>query len=136
MDAALCNLELHEHSGSGVKLQYAGANNPLFIVRKGELMETKADKQPIGIIDELKPFTNHTIELQKGDIIYIFSDGFSDQFGGSKNKKFTTKRLKQLFLSIQDKRMPEQKEILYKTLEDWKGVEEQLDDILIIGVRV
>ena len=99
-------------------------------------METKADKQPIGIVDELKPFTNHTIKLQKGDIIYIFSDGFSDQFGGSKNKKFTTKRLKQLFLNIQDKSMPEQKEILNKTLEDWKGEEEQLDDILVIGVKV
>ena len=119
-----------------ITLQYAGANNPLFIVRKGELMETNADKQPIGIVDNLKPFTNHIIELQKGDIIYIFSDGFSDQFGGSKNKKFTTKRLKQLFLNIQDKSMPEQKEILDKTLEDWKGNEEQLDDILVIGVRV
>jgi len=136
MDAALCNLELHDHSGLGVRLQYAGANNPLFIIRKGELMEIKADKQPIGIVGKLKPFTNHKIDLQKGDTIYIFSDGYQDQFGGPKGKKFRPKQFKELLLSIQDKSMEEQEQILGKTIDDWKGDGEQIDDMLIIGIRI
>ena len=135
MDIALCNLEFLAGQ-AGIKLQYAGANNPLFIVRNGELMETMADRQPIGIYVESKPFTNHTIDLQKGDAIYIFSDGYFDQFGGPQAKKFMIKRFKQLLLSIQDKNMQQQKEHLDKTIEDWKGNEGQVDDILVIGIKV
>ena len=131
MDIALCRL-------NGNTLEYAGANNPLWIVRNGELLETKPNKQPIGKFDNPIPFTNHTIELQKGDSIYIFSDGYIDQFGGEKDKKFGSKRLKNLFLSIQEKSMEEQKNILTYTLSDWMNISnaEQLDDICIMGIKI
>jgi len=140
-------------NGAGL-LQYAGANNPLCIIRKdansteiskkaipfGEGLEgaiIKADKTPIGGVTETNySFTSHTVELQKGDTIYLFSDGYQDQFGGPQGKKFRTKQFKELLLSIQDKNMVEQKEILNKTLHDWKGDEEQVDDILVIGIRI
>jgi len=136
MDIALCSLE-------GNKLQYAGANNPLWIIRTspdgrqdGELLETKADKQPIGKFDKQTPYTTHTFELEKGDSIYIFSDGYADQFGGDRGKKFKSKSFKELLLSIQDKPMNEQKEIIDNTFEVWKGDLEQIDDVCIIGVRI
>ncbi|OFX27917.1 MAG: hypothetical protein A2033_01905 [Bacteroidetes bacterium GWA2_31_9] len=103
-------------------LEYAGANNPLYIIRNGELIEYKADKMPIGIYGgkENTPFTNHTIQLEKGDSLYMFSDGYVDQFGGSDGKKFKSKHFKELLLSIQDKPMEEQKEILLKKHLAWK----------------
>ena len=135
MDIALCNLEFLDGQ-AGIKLQYSGANNPLFVVRNGQLMETMADRQPIGIYVDSKPFTNHILDLQKDDIIYIFSDGYIDQFGGPQAKKYMIKRFKQLLLDIQDKNMQQQKEHLDKTIEDWKGSEGQVDDILVIGIKV
>ncbi|MBL4669025.1 MAG: tetratricopeptide repeat protein, partial [Flavobacteriales bacterium] len=84
MDIALCSLE-------GKTLEYAGAHNPLWVIRKGEILETKADKQPIGQFDNLKPYITHSFELQKADSIYIFSDGYVDQFGGEKGKKFKSR---------------------------------------------
>jgi serine phosphatase RsbU (regulator of sigma subunit) len=129
MDIALCTL-------NGDKLAYSGANNPLWIIRNGEVLETKADKQPIGKYADLKPFTTHHIQLKKGDTIYIFSDGFVDQFGGEKGKKFKPKAFKELLLSIQNTSMEEQKDIINNTFENWKGDLEQVDDICVIGVRV
>ena len=129
MDIALCSLE-------GNKLQYAGAHNPLWIIRKNELIETKADKQPIGQFDNPQPYTTHSFELEKGDSIYIFSDGFVDQFGGEKGKKFKTKAFRELFLSIQDKSMNDQKTIVDNVFETWRGGLEQIDDVCVIGVRV
>ena len=129
MDIALCSLE-------GNKLEYAGAHNPLWIIRKGEILETKANKQPIGEFDNPLPYTTHTFELEKGDSLYIFSDGYVDQFGGEKGKKYKTKPFKQLLLSIQDKTMEEQKEIIDSTFESWRGKLEQLDDVCIIGLRI
>ena len=131
MDIALCSL-------SGNILQYAGAHNPLWIIRKGIILETKADKQPIGKFENPSPYNNHIIELEKGDSIYIFSDGYLDQFGGKRDKKFGRKRFKELLLSIQDKSMGRQKDILESTLKDWmsKSDAEQLDDICIMGVKV
>jgi len=82
------------------------------------------------------PFTNHEIQLQKGDTVYIFSDGYQDQFGGPKGKKFMSKRFRQLFLDIQGMNMEEQEEMLNQTIEEWKAGREQVDDILVIGVRV
>ena len=117
-------------------LSYAGANNPLWIVRNGEIIETKANKQPIGQFDNPQPYTTHTIELQKGDVIYIFSDGYVDQFGGPKGKKFKTRAFRALLLSIQDKTMQEQKIIIDNTFENWKGELEQIDDVCVIGVRI
>lgn len=128
MDIALCSLE-------GNKLQYAGANNPLWIIREGELIETKANKQPIGKFDNLEPYTTHSFELQKGDSIYIFSDGYVDQFGGEKGKKLKAKAFRELLLSIQDKSMEDQKQIIDKAFETWKGDLEQIDDVCVIGVR-
>jgi serine phosphatase RsbU (regulator of sigma subunit) len=129
MDIALCSLE-------GNKLKYAGAHNPLWIIRKGEILETKANKQPIGQFDNPEPYTTHTFELEKGDSIYIFSDGYVDQFGGEKGKKFKAKSFKELLLSIQDKSMLEQKTIIDEAFETWRGNLEQIDDVCIIGVRI
>jgi serine phosphatase RsbU (regulator of sigma subunit) len=129
MDIALCTIE-------GYNLQYAGANNPLWVIRNGELFETIANKQPIGKFDNLQAYATHTFELQKGVSIYIFSDGYVDQFGGDKGKKFKTKAFRELLLSIQDKAMEEQKIFIDETFENWKGELEQLDDVCVIGVRI
>jgi serine phosphatase RsbU (regulator of sigma subunit) len=173
MDISLCSLNFskkYELSESYATLQWAGANNPLWIIRKApsvlpegegnprtshpqnesessspsadgrlgraELIEYKANKQPIGKVDNPKPFTTHTIDLQKGDTIYIFTDGFADQFGGEKGKKLMYKPFKELLLSIQDKTMNEQKELLEEHFENWKGNLEQVDDVCVIGVRI
>ena len=91
-----------------------------------ELIEIKTDRMPIGIHAEMKEFTNNELQLQKGDALYLFSDGYADQFGGEKGKKFKYSRFRELLLSIHDKPMEEQKTILDKTFEDWKGNLEQL----------
>ena len=129
MDIALCSV-------TGMKLQYAGAYNPLWIIRNGEIIERKADKQPIGQFENTKPYTTHSFDLEKGDTIYIFSDGYVDQFGGERGKKFKGKAFRELLLSIQEKNMEDQKTTINKTFETWKGELEQIDDICIIGVRV
>jgi serine phosphatase RsbU (regulator of sigma subunit)/ribosomal protein S4E len=132
MDIALTLVDL-----KNMQLQYAGAYNPLFLFRKGKLVEYKADRMPVGIYIKEKPeFTNHVIDLQSGDTFYLFSDGFQDQFGGESGNKFKVKRLKEVLGEIQDKSMAEQKEILEKTFDDWKGDYDQLDDVILIGVRI
>ena len=118
------------------KLEFSVANNPLFLIRNGELLETKPDRQPVGYFTgEQKPFTHHELSLEKGDTVYIFSDGYHDQFGGKKEKKFMIKNFKKLLLSIQDKSMNEQKAILESTMTEWKGDTEQIDDILVMGIQ-
>lgn len=129
MDIAFCNL-------NGFSLSYAGANNPLWIIRQGELMEIKADRQPIGKFDYSGTFTNHSIPLQKGDSLYLFSDGFSDQLGGPENKRFTKNRLKSFLLAIQNKSMGDQQNLLLAELEEWKGTSSQTDDVCILGFRI
>jgi serine phosphatase RsbU (regulator of sigma subunit) len=129
MDIAICSLE-------GNKLQYAGANNPLWIIRNDVIIETKANKQPIGQFDYPEPYTTHNFDLEQGDAIYIFSDGYVDQFGGVKGKKFKSKAFRELLLSIQDKPMEEQKTIIDESFETWKGNFEQIDDVCVIGVRL
>ncbi|MBI4647430.1 MAG: SpoIIE family protein phosphatase [Bacteroidia bacterium] len=100
-------------------------------------MRSRLDKQPIGYhSDKDAPFTQHEIQLLTGDTIYLFSDGYADQFGREKSKKFSYKRFKDILLSIQDKTMDEQKQILDGTIEKWRGEQEQVDDICIIGVRI
>lgn len=134
MDIALCSYDIKTKI-----LQFAGAYNPLYLVRKGELFETKADKFPIGGAlkdSENRTFTSHTIPLQTNDTVYIFSDGYADQFGGVKGKKFMVKQFRQLILSIQDKSMEEQKNYLNNVIEQWRGGHEQVDDILVMGMRV
>lgn len=128
MDIALCAI-------NGNKLLFSGANNPLWLVRKNQIKEFSADKQPIGIYPNSKPFTLHTEDLQKGDTLYIFSDGYADQFGGPKTKKFGYRNFRDLLISIHDKSMEEQKKILDETIEKWKAQLDQVDDILIIGFK-
>jgi tetratricopeptide (TPR) repeat protein len=129
MDIALCALE-------GNKLKYAGANNPLWIIRNGKILETKGDKQPIGKYALEVPFVTHSLELQQGDTVYIFSDGYVDQFGGDYGKKFKAKALRELLLSVQSKTMEEQHSIIGEAFEDWRGDNEQIDDVCIFGVRI
>jgi len=120
-----------------MRIQFAGAYNPLYLIRNGELLETKADRNPIGIyVKEVDSFTNNIIEVQKGDTFYIFSDGFVDQFGGEDGGKYKAKRFKQLLLDIQPLTMNGQGSKLYTAVDDWRGRFEQVDDILIIGVRM
>lgn len=131
MDISLCALDFNNQI-----LHWAGANNPLWIIRNGEIVETKSNKQPIGVVDNPQPFTTHKIELQKGDVIYVFTDGFQDQFGGEYGKKFKPTNFKNLLLSICSEPMAKQLEIIDKTFENWKGELEQLDDVCVIGVRL
>jgi len=131
MDISLCRLNLTTN-----ELQWAGANNSLTLIRNGELEEIKANKQPIGYHPENSPYTNHEIQLQKDDFIYIFSDGYADQFGGPKGKKLTPKKLKNLLIIHNYLPMKEQKELLKKRFTEWKGSLEQVDDVCVFGVRV
>ncbi len=132
MDISLCAL----NTSTNV-LQFAGANNPLFIVTaRNELKIIPADKQPVAIYINMKPFTNQEIQLQKGDSIYLASDGYQDQFGGPDKKKFLVKKLRELLMKIKDKTMAEQKEIIDKTFEDWKGDYSQVDDVTIMGLKI
>jgi serine phosphatase RsbU (regulator of sigma subunit) len=133
MDIALCAIDTEKGT-----VEYAGAFNPLWIIRQGELIEIKADKQPIGefIDGEQALFTNHVLNLEKGDMLYMFTDGYADQFGGDKGKKFKYKPLQNLLSEISTRAMEEQKNILDKTIEDWKGALQQVDDICILGFRV
>jgi serine phosphatase RsbU (regulator of sigma subunit) len=119
------------------QLQYAGANRPLYFVRANELIETKANKVAIGghMQEEEKNFTNHIFDLQKGDTIYLSSDGYADQFSPA-DKKLMTKRFKEILLSIQHLSMPEQEKYLAQFIDEWRGIMEQTDDVLVIGVRL
>lgn len=118
------------------ELQVAGANNPLYHIRNGKLKEIRTDKMPVGInaIEE-ESFTNKKIRLIPNDIIYMFSDGFADQFGGPDNKKYKYGPFRQFLTSISTDPMPEQKQKLMIEFEHWKGANEQIDDILVMGIR-
>jgi len=131
MDISLCTLNFKTN-----KLQWSGANNPLWIIRQDKLIEYKADKQPIGRYAEPQPFTTHEIDLEKGDILYLFSDGYQDQFGGERGKKFKSSQLKELLLSVAQKSMEDQQEVINTAFEKWKGNIEQIDDVCVIGVRI
>jgi len=131
MDMSLCCIDYKT-----LKLEFAGANNPLILIRNGELIETKGNKQPIGDFEHRVPFTNHEIQLQKGDVIYLFTDGYADQFGGPKGKKFKLKTLKNLLLEVSLLQINEQKAQLETAFNEWKGKIEQLDDVCLIGVKI
>jgi ligand-binding sensor domain-containing protein/ABC-type amino acid transport substrate-binding protein/serine phosphatase RsbU (regulator of sigma subunit) len=119
------------------ELEYSGAFNSFYLAREGEIIEYKADRMPIGVsFNQDKPFALHKIQLQKNDSIYVFSDGYIDQFGGIEGKKYKTKNFKTLLLSIQDKDMAEQKEILNKSFDEWRGNIEQIDDVLVAGFKI
>ncbi|MDD2549959.1 MAG: tetratricopeptide repeat protein [Bacteroidales bacterium] len=132
MDISLSMLDMEN-----MKLQWAGAYNPLILIRNEKLIEYKANKMPVAIhITDHLPFTNHEIELQPGDVFYMFSDGFADQFGGKRGKKYMSRRFKNLLLDIHNKPMEEQKELLHQEHLAWRGDLDQIDDIVIFGVRV
>lgn len=132
MDMTLCALNYKT-----MELQFSGAFNPLYIVRNGELLQYKADKFPVGMfIGEKQNFTHNSIQLEKGDTIYIFSDGYADQFGGPKGKKFMAGNFRALLVEACKHPLEKQKTLLNQTIEEWRGNLEQVDDILIIGVRV
>ncbi|MBN2683592.1 MAG: SpoIIE family protein phosphatase [Bacteroidales bacterium] len=117
------------------QVQFAGANNPLYLFRNNELIEIKPDKMPIGFHIKKQVFTNHVIDLQPNDTMYLFSDGYADQFGGDSGKKFKYKQFKEVLQEIHTQKPEEQLTILDKTIENWKGKFEQLDDILVIGIQ-
>ncbi|HPF94808.1 MAG TPA: SpoIIE family protein phosphatase, partial [Tenuifilaceae bacterium] len=132
MDISLCMLDTEN-----MKLEWAGAYNPLVLIRNNEIIEYKADKMPVAIhITDHQPFTNHEIDLMPNDRFYMYSDGFPDQFGGTDGRKYMSKRFKQLLLDIHQKPMDEQKEILHQEHLKWRGETDQIDDIVIFGVRV
>ena len=137
------------------EIHFSGANNPLYIIRKngepaqkdlepyasvenGEyrLFELKGDKQPIGTHWEEKPFRTTSVYLKEQDSFYMFSDGYIDQFGGENRKKFKSMNFKKLLLSLQDKSLEEQRQILEQSFDEWRGPYEQLDDIVVLGVKV
>lgn len=133
MDIALCAINHDEN-----KLYFSSANRYLYLIRNGELSETKGDHFNIGGImhEDVRRYELHEFDLQKGDTFYFFSDGVSDQFGGDKSKKFGYKRLKSLLMEIHQKPMDNQKKEFEKTLIDWMGDNDQIDDFLLIGIRV
>lgn len=131
MDISIIRLDLETK-----ELQWAGANNPLYIIKNKEITEIKPDKQCIGYEEDMQPFKNHTLKLETGTSFYLFTDGFADQFGGSKGKKFKYSQMKELLVSIQDESIVNQKKVLNDTFINWKGDLEQIDDVCIIGVKV
>ncbi len=132
MDMSLCRF-----LPSKKKLQFAGAFNGVYLVRNGELQDLQGNKQPIGIyIGEQKPFTMQEIDVMPGDQFYITSDGFTDQFGGPRGKKFKSSNFEKMLLAMYSLPMNEQKVHVEKTFNDWKGTLEQLDDVCVFGVRI
>jgi serine phosphatase RsbU (regulator of sigma subunit) len=117
------------------KLYYSGANNPLYLIRGSELIHYRADKMPVAIHYKMTPFTLHEIDIQKGDAMYIFSDGYCDQFGGPKEKKFMSAQLKETLIAMAGKPMLQQGERLNEIFEEWRGDNSQVDDVTMIGIR-
>jgi serine phosphatase RsbU (regulator of sigma subunit) len=131
MDCVLCSFDFKTK-----QLEYAAANNSFYIVRKGAIIDCPADKMPVGMHSDMTPFTLRTVALEKNDVVYTFTDGLADQFGGPKGKKFKYKQLEDILLQICNLPMDEQKQRLDESFENWKGQLEQIDDVLVIGVRI
>jgi len=131
MDISFCAINIKEH-----RLEWSGANNPLWYIRNNELKELEPDKQSISKQDGKKPFTTQTLNLEKGDTLYLFTDGYADQFGGPKGKKFKYRQLMEALLTSCSKPLEQQRNILESKFADWKGSLEQVDDVLIVGIRI
>lgn len=132
MDIAFCTIDLKNKN-----MMYAGANRPLFIEREKELIEFKPDKMSIGGIDNKEiQFTNHTVPIKKGDRIFLFSDGYTDQFSEKTDKKITTKRLREILIQSSGLSFEEQKEFIIRFFENWKGNKEQTDDVLLMCIQI
>ena len=130
MDMCVCLIDFNKN-----KLQFAGANNPLWLISDGELTEIKGDKMPVAIHENMAPFKNHTLDLKKGDVFYIFSDGYADQFGGPNQKKLLNKNFKAILNEVQDLSMLEQGAKIDEYFENWRKDMEQIDDVVVIGIR-
>lgn len=133
MDISLCSWDKNTN-----KISWSGANNPLWIWKKasGEMIEIKPNKQPIGKHFDMQPFTSHTLEVEKGDRMYLITDGFADQFGGPESKKFKTKTLKNLLIQLSNEKIHHQINTLKSTFVKWKGDLEQIDDVCIMGIEL
>lgn len=131
MDISMISIDLKTN-----EMRWAGANNPLWYVQKGELKSILPNKQPVGLTEVTSPFISHTLQLAPNDCIYLFTDGLADQFGGERGKKFMYKPFKSLLLNHADLPMYEQKRVVDDALKNWKNTLEQVDDILVIGVRI
>ena len=132
MDIALCIYDREKKI-----MQYAGANNPIYIIRGGVAIEYKPDRMPIGISgQEEKPFSSLYLDVKKGDMLYLFTDGYVDQFGGPEGKKFKYDPFKALLISVAGKKAEKQRDILYEEFSRWKGDHLQVDDILVMGIRI
>ena len=133
MDISLCNLDLNTN-----ELKWSGANNPLWLLKKGEkeITEIKPNKQPIGKYYTYSSFQTHTIKVEKGDSLYLFTDGFADQFGGEYEKKFKPKQMREMIVEINHESMSSQRRIFEETFQRWKGNQEQVDDVCVIGILI
>lgn len=131
MDIAVCSINRRTNT-----VQFAGANNPMILIRNNELTVFKGDVMPVSIYENMVSFTTQHVQLQQGDSIYIFSDGYADQFGGENGKKFMIKRLRQTLLDVQSLSMSDQKKKLKEIFENWKGNHDQIDDVLLIGLKI
>jgi serine phosphatase RsbU (regulator of sigma subunit) len=131
MDMSLVSIDLDSK-----QVEFAGAQNPIYVANRNSIEEVKADKQPIGSSLEPKVFENNVVQVQTGDMVYLFSDGYIDQFGGPQGKKFMRKRFKEMLGTICNLDVKTQKQHLDNTIVDWMKNEEQLDDILVIGIRI
>ncbi len=118
------------------KLEFSGANNPLYIIRNGEMLEYKGNNMPVAYYEKMSDFTRYTIDMKQGDRVYMFTDGFPDQFGGPQGKKFKYRPFKDLLLEVHERPMEEQQRILSLIFDEWKGDLSQIDDVLVIGLRL
>jgi len=132
IEIALCVFDPKKRS-----VEFAGANRPLYLIRKGKVIQYRGDRMPIGIYEQEElPFNKQVIKLETGDSLYLFSDGYADQMGGSKRKTYRVSKLRKLLLEIQDKDMAAQEKILQEKHLEWRGKDEQIDDILVAGIRL
>ena len=131
MDMALCRWDKKYNT-----ITFSGAFNSLYVIRNGKLLEYKPNRRPVGYyLGKDIPFTKEEVALEKGDMLYIFSDGSTDQFGGSRGKKYSTRRYKELLIKISSLGCDEQRKAIHEELTSWMGEEEQIDDVCIMGVR-
>lgn len=132
MDLAMVTVDLEK-----MEMEYSGANCPLYLVRKGMLQELKPDKMAIASFEPgTRNFQMHTVPLVSGDVIFVATDGFPDQFGGPKGKKFMRKRFRELLVRVAPMKTKDMELALAEAFNDWKGDEEQVDDVLVVGVRI
>ena len=131
MDMALVSID-----PNSLLCQYSGANSALYLLRRGKIRIYQADHMPLSYYEEMHPFKTHEIQLEAGDQLYLFSDGYADQFGGERRKKFKYSRFRQLITEHADLSMPRQQQVLSDTIRTWQGKNEQIDDMVIVGIRI